>query len=463
MPHTDPWNRRRFLTSMAGGLAAGLAAPAQIRASRPNILFILADDLGYGDLGVFGQKVIPTPNIDRIASEGVRFTQAYAGSTVCAPSRCTLMTGYHTGHARIRGNTKVPLQATDTTVAKVLKSAGYRTGIVGKWGLGNPNTPGIPNLQGFDDWYGFLDQTYAHTYYPQTIWDNLDERVIQGNLGTRKTWVQDLFTQRALSFLDSQEKSNPFFLYLAFTSPHANDELGNDTGDGMEVPDDEPFHNRNWPQVERNFASMVTRLDRDVGRVLDQLKKSGQEENTLVVFASDNGPHKEGGHDPAFFKSGGPLRGIKRDLYEGGIRTPMLARWPGKIKPGSLNSQVMAFWDFLPTAAELAGVAPPRGIDGISMAPAILGQTQRNHEYLYWEFHERGFSQAVRMGNWKAVRPAIGAPVELYDLGADIGETNNVAAAHSDVVARIEQIMKTARTESKDFPVQSGSAPRPPH
>jgi arylsulfatase A-like enzyme len=443
-------------------LAAGLAAPAQIRASRPNILFILADDLGYGDLGVFGQKVIPTPNIDRIASQGVRFTQAYAGSTVCAPSRCTLMTGYHTGHARIRGNTKVPLQATDTSVAKVLKSAGYRTGIVGKWGLGNPNTPGVPNLQGFDDWYGFLDQTYAHTYYPQTIWDNMDERVIQGNLGTRKTWVQDLFTQRALSFLDNQQKSNPFFLYLAFTSPHANDELGNDTGDGMEVPNDEPFHDRNWPQVEKNFASMVTRLDRDVGRVLDQLKKTGQEENTLVIFASDNGPHKEGGHDPTFFKSGGPLRGIKRDLYEGGIRTPMLARWPGKIKPGSLNDQVMAFWDFLPTAAELAGAAPPRGIDGISMAPAILGQTQRNHEYLYWEFHERGFSQAVRMGNWKAVRPAIDAPVELYDLSADLGETNNVAAAHSDVVARIEQIMKTARTESKDFPVQSGAAPRPP-
>jgi arylsulfatase A-like enzyme len=440
-------NRREFLTGLAGSVAA-----AQVRASRPNILFILADDLGYGDVGVFGQKVVATPNIDRIAAEGVRFTQSYAGCTVCAPSRCCLMTGYHTGHARIRGNAKVPLEAGDVTVAKVLKQAGYRTGIVGKWGLGGAYTDGIPNLQGFDDWFGYLDQTYAHTYYPQSLWDNKEEKIIQRNLGKRQQWVQDLFTERALQFLDSQKKE-PFFLYLAYTSPHANDELGRDVGDGMEVPSDEPFTNKPWPQVEKNFASMVTRLDRDVGRVMAQLKKTGQDQNTLVFFTSDNGPHQEGGHDPKFFHSGGPLRGIKRDLYEGGIREPGMARWPGRIKPGTTSDQVWAFWDFLPTAAELAGVAPPRGIDGISMLPALLGQAQRNHEYLYWEFHERGFSQAVRMGDWKGVRLGTKRPIELYDLKSDVAESKDVAAAHPDIVKQMAEIMQSARTDSKEFPV----------
>ena len=446
-------NRREFLAGMAGSVAA-----AQVRGSRPNILFILADDLGYGDVGVYGQKVVATPNIDRIAAEGVRFTQAYAGCTVCAPSRCCLMTGYHTGHARIRGNAKVPLEASDVTVAKVLKQAGYRTGIVGKWGLGGAYTDGIPNLQGFDEWFGFLDQTYAHTYYPQSLWDNKEEKIIQRNLGKRQEWAQDMFTARALQFLDNQ-KRDPFFLYLAYTTPHANDELGRDTGDGMEVPSDEPFTNKPWPQVEKNFAAMVTRLDRDIGRVMAQLKKTGQEENTLVIFTSDNGPHQEGGHDPKFFHSGGPLRGIKRDLYEGGIREPMLARWPGKIKPGTTSDQTWAFWDFLPTAAELAGAKAPAGIDGISMAPALVGRPQRGHEYFYWEFHERGFSQAVRMGDWKGVRPGMrSAPIELYDLKTDTGEKNNVAAAHPDVVRRMEEIMRTARTESKEFPVREGAA-----
>jgi len=440
---------------MAG--LAGSVAAAQGRGSRPNILFILADDLGYGDVGVFGQKVVATPNIDRIANEGVRFTQAYAGCTVCAPSRCCLMTGLHTGHARIRGNAKVPLEASDVTVAKVLKQAGYRTGIVGKWGLGGAYSDGIPNLQGFDDWFGFLDQTYAHTYYPQSLWDNKEEKIIKKNLGKRQQWVQDLFTQRALEFLDKQQK-DPFFLYLAFTSPHANDELGRDVGDGMEVPDDKPFTSKPLPQVEKNFASMVTRLDRDVGRVMDQLKKTGQDQNTLVIFTSDNGPHQEGGHDPKFFHSGGPLRGIKRDLYEGGIREPGMARWPGKIRPGTTSDQVWAFWDFLPTAAELAGAPAPKGIDGISFLPGLLGQSQPNHEYLYWEFHERGFSQAVRMGDWKGVRLGPRQPVELYDLKTDVSETNNVAAAHPDVVKKITDIMHSARTDSKDFPVTE--APR---
>jgi arylsulfatase A-like enzyme len=445
-------NRREFLAGLAGSAAA-----AQVRPSRPNLLFILADDLGYGDVGVFGQKVVATPNIDRIAAEGVRFTQAYAGCTVCAPSRCCLMTGYHTGHARIRGNAKVPLEAGDVTVAEVLKQAGYRTGIVGKWGLGGAYTDGIPNLQGFDDWFGFLDQTYAHTYYPQSLWDNKEEKVIQRNLGKRQAWAQDMFTERALQFLDSQ-KRDPFFLYLAYTTPHANDELGRDVGDGMEVPNDEPFTNKPWPQVEKNFAAMVTRLDRDIGRVMAQLKKTGQDENTLVIFTSDNGPHQEGGHDPKFFHSGGPLRGIKRDLYEGGIREPTIARWPGKIKPGTTSDHSWAFWDFLPTAAELAGTQAPADIDGISIVPALLGQQQRNHEYFYWEFHERGFSQAVRLGDWKGVRLGTrSAALELYDLKTDMAETKNVASAHPEVVRRIEEIMRAARTDSKEFPVREGA------
>lgn len=444
-------NRREFLAASAAAIAR-----AQTGARKPNILFILADDLGYGDVGCYGQKVIPTPNVDRLAAEGMRFTQAYAGDTVCAPSRCCLMTGMHTGHARIRGNARVPLQPSDTTVAKVLKQAGYRTGIIGKWGLGNPYTPGIPNLQGFDEAFGFLDQQYAHSYYPQSLWDNTNEVIIGRNLGLRQEYSQDMFTERALSFLD-RSKDNPFFLYLAYTTPHANDELGKDSGNGMEVPSDEPFTKMDWPQKEKNFAAMVHRLDSDIGKVMAQLKKVGADENTLVVFSSDNGPHKEGGHDPNFFHSGGPLRGIKRDMYEGGIRVPAIARWLGKIKPGQTSDQVWAFWDFLPTAAEVAGVAPPAGIDGISMLPAFLGKPQKNHEYLYWEFHERGFKQAVRMGDWKGVRLTTQSPLELYNLQSDLAEKNNIAAGHPDMVQKLQTIMKEARVDSKDFPIQEGT------
>ncbi|MFB3825578.1 MAG: arylsulfatase [Bryobacteraceae bacterium] len=448
-------NRREFLSS----LAAASAFPVQAAARRPNIVFILADDLGYGDLGCYGQEQIPTPNIDRIAAQGTRFTQAYSGSTVCAPSRCCLMTGHHTGHARIRGNARVPLIPSDVTVAKLLKSAGYRTAMYGKWGLGNPGTTGVPNLQGFDDWFGYLDQQHAHSYYPQSLWDNQSERMIPGNLGTRKTWSPDLIEERALEFLGRQSSQQPFYLNLTVTLPHANNELGSDTGNGMEVPSDEPFTNRPWPQQEKNFAAMVTRLDRTVGKVLEQLKKSGVDENTIIFFSSDNGPHREGGHNPDFFHSRGPLRGIKRDLYEGGIRVPMLVRWPGHVPSGKVSDFSFAFWDFLPTAAELAGVTAPKGIDGVSVVPALLGKAQQPHPYFYWEFHERGFSQAVRMGDWKGVRlQSRNAPLELYDLKSDVGEKNNIAAAHPEVVARIRKIMDEARTDSADFPVHAGPA-----
>ncbi len=422
--------------------------------NRPNIIFILADDLGYGDLGCYGQKLIRTPNLDRLAREGVRFTQAYAGSTVCAPSRCVLMTGLHTGHARVRGNALVPLLPEDRTVAKMLKEAGYVTGIVGKWGLGEPNTPGVPNRQGFDEWFGYLNQGHAHDYYPQYLWRNEQKVTIEGNLnGAKKEYSNDLFTREALDFIRRHRKG-PFFLYLTFTLPHANNELGAKTGNGMEVPTDAPYSNESWPQQQKNHAAMITRLDGEVGKVMAVLKELGIDDHTVVFFSSDNGPHREGGAKPEFFRSSGPLRGIKRDLYEGGIRVPMIVRWPGKITPGTVSDQVWAFWDFLPTAAAIAGVRPPPAIDGISMLPALLAKPQKSHDDLYWEFHERGFKQAVRMGDWKAIRFGIEGPIELYDLKTDIGEQHNIAAAHPNVVARIEAILKTARTESKDFPIR---------
>ena len=446
-------NRRQFLAST---LATGTTAYAQSSPSKPNIIFIMADDLGYGDLSCYGQKTIQTPNIDRLATEGMRFTQVYAGATVCAPSRCTLMTGKHQGHALVRGNRspEVALRPEDVTVAEVLKRAGYTTALYGKWGVGGPVTSGRPNLKGFDDFFGYLSQWHAHTYYPEHLWENEIERFIRGNLGRRQgEYSHDLFTDRALKFLDRQH-DKPFFLYLPYTIPHTNNELGRATGDGMEVPDYGTYADKDWPNPEKGFAAMIERLDRDVGRILDKLRERGMDKDTIVFFTSDNGPHREGGHDPDFFGSRGPLRGIKRDLYEGGIRVPTLARWPGKIEPGQVSDQAWAFWDVLPTLAELGGAPPPGDIDGISMVPALLGKTQKQHEYLYWEFHERGFRQAIRMGDWKAVRLAKGAKIELYDLKKDLGEQDNIADKQPDVVQKIERLMKTARTESKEFPVQ---------
>jgi arylsulfatase A-like enzyme len=277
--------------------------------------------------------------------------------------------------------------------------------------------------------------------------------MIPGNLGVHSVWSHDLFAKRALDFI-AKDKSQPWFLYAAFTVPHANNELGRDTGNGMEVPDDKPFSDRPWPQTEKNFAAMIDRLDRDIGRLLDHLKATGQDENTIVFFTSDNGPHQEGGHNSKFFESSGPLRGIKRDLTEGGIRVPSLARWPGRIKPGTVSDQVWAFWDFLPTAAELAGAAAPRGIDGISIVPALLGKQQKQHDHLYWEFHERGFHQAIRMGNWKGIRKGRKQPLEIYDLSKDLAERENVAAANPQIAARIEKLMASSRVDSAEFPVK---------
>jgi arylsulfatase A-like enzyme len=450
-------SRRDFLGYIGGGaaVAASLrlgpasAEPAETRP--PNIIFILADDLGYGDLGCYGQKVIKTPCIDRLAAEGVRFTDCYAGSTVCAPSRCCLMTGFHTGHARVRGNARIPLLPENVTVAEVLKEAGYATGIVGKWGLGEPDTSGIPNRQGFDTWFGYLNQGRAHNYYPDYLWKNEEKFFLKGNENNKKgEYSHDLFTKEALDFV-RRHKDKPFFLYLAYTLPHANNELGRETGNGMEVPSNEPYAKENWPLQQKNHAAMITRMDRDVGRLMELLTKLGIDKNTVVFFSSDNGPHREGGAKPEFFDSNGALRGIKRDLYEGGIRVPMIVRWPGKIKPGTVSGQVWTFWDFPPTAAEIARARAPVNIDGISMVPAILGKKQRDHDFLYWEFHERGFTQAVRMGKWKAVRFRNRQGLELYDLEADISEEQNVAGKHPRVVAKIEEYLKSARTKSEHW------------
>ncbi len=437
--------------------AAGGAPPG--RAGRPNVVFILADDLGYGDLGCYGQGRIKTPAIDRLAAQGRRFTQCYAGGTVCAPSRCSLMTGLHNGHARVRGNANVPLRPEDVTVAEVLKGAGYATGVVGKWGLGQPGTSGVPNRQGFDEWFGFLDQVKAHDYYPETLWKDEAIYRLEGNQGSggvataRAQYAPDLFVREAVDFLD-RHKDGPFFLYLATTLPHANNERGKAEGDGMEVPDLGPYANQPWPGPQKGHAAMITRLDDGVGRVLRKLDELGIADDTIVFFASDNGPHKEGGADPAFFGSSGPLRGYKRALYEGGIRVPMVVRWPGHVPPGTTRDDPWAFWDVLPTLAELAGVASPAGLDGVSQVGAIVGDVGANRDrFLYWEFHEGGSKQAARLGRWKAVRPALGIPLELYDLATDPGEAVDLAGQHPEVVARFEAYLRSARTESADFPL----------
>ncbi|MCC6537238.1 MAG: arylsulfatase [Bryobacterales bacterium] len=444
--------RRDILGTLAA--ATGTATAAAAAAPRPNIVLIIADDLGYANLGCYGQKRIRTPHLDQLAAEGLRFTDAYAGSTVCAPSRCALMTGLHTGHARTRGNKlpDLPLRPEDITVTELVKRAGYRTGLFGKWSLGNIGSTGHPRRKGFDEWFGFFNQNHAHTYYPDALIDNDTVFMLSDNLGKPRQYAHDIIAERGLAFLKKKD-TRPFFVKFAFTIPHANNELGRDTGNGMEVPSTEPYTGEAWPEPDKCFAAMVTRLDQTVGQIMAALRETGQDQNTLVIFTSDNGPHREGGHNPDFFDDNGPLRGIKRDLYEGGIRVPFLARWPARVKPGGETAQPIAFWDFLPTVCELAGVAIPPRLDGISYAPTLLGTGgQRQHPYLYWEFHERRFAQAVRAGEWKAVRLNPGVPLELYNLKDDLGEKRNVAAEHPDLVARMEKILAGARVESADWP-----------
>ena len=473
---TGNHSRRDVLKTIGLGAAAlalpgcgkpygrGMPSPYQ-----PNIIFVLADDLGYGDLGCYGQRRIQTPHIDRLAAEGMRFTDHYAGSTVCAPSRCSLMTGLHTGHTYVRGNREIkpmgqlPLPADTATLPRALKQAGYTTALIGKWGLGGPGSSGTPNNQGFDYFFGYLCQRHAHNYYPEFLFRN-SERVplrnkVAGNradgagVATEKVdYSYDLMAAEALKFVE-ENQAGPFFLYLAITIPHANNEAGKK---GMEVPEYGIYADKDWPEPQKGHAAMIGRLDRDMGRLVQKLKDLGVDDNTVIFFTSDNGPHREGGANPEFSDSNGPLRGIKRDLYEGGIRVPLIARWPGRIAAGVESDHVSAFWDFLPTFATLAGAQPPTETDGLCMVPTLLNipKRQKQHEFLYWEFHERRSQQAVRMGRWKAVRSGAAGKLELYDLETDLGETTDVADQHPDVVARIEAYLATARTESEFWPLK---------
>jgi arylsulfatase A-like enzyme len=445
---------KAVLPVLIGCFTAGLLQAAE----KPNIVFIMADDLGYGDLGCYGQTLIRTPNIDRLAAEGIRFTQAYAGSTVCAPSRCCLMTGMHNGHGRIRDNLPhgVFLRNEDVTVAEVLKQAGYRTGGVGKWSLGDAGTAGRATNQGFDRWFGYLNQDDAHFFYPPFLDDNEGRLELPDNPRTRAHYSHDLFTNRALAFIrDATENgradSAPFFLYAAYTVPHYASPREDPTE--YSINSDEPYQSEDWDPRSKKYAAMVTRLDRDVGRIVALIDALGLTEKTLIVVTSDNGAY---GPAPAMFKSGGPLRGVKRDLYEGGIRVPFIACWPQRIPAGKTSDEMIAFWDILPTFAELAGVKPPAGLDGKSAVDALLGRPRgASHDYLYWDYgHTRGkYLQAVRMGRWKGVRNGADRPIELYDLISDIGEKHDVAGEQASVVSKIDEIMKKAMIPSQDYPI----------
>jgi len=445
-----------ILAVVISGLWGFGAVGARAAETKPNIIFVMVDDLGYGDLGCYGQKRIKTPALDQMAREGMRFTDFYAGSTVCAPSRCVLMTGYHTGHCFIRGNGKDNLRPSDVTVAEVLKSAGYRTGLYGKWGLGHEGSSGLPTRQGFDHFYGYLDQHHAHNYYPQFL--VRDETRVplsnvvpkpgafgQGVATEKKQYSHNLIMEEALKFVD-RSKEGPFFLYLALTIPHANNEAGKR---GMEVPDFGQYAKLDWADPQKGHAAMISLMDRDMGRLFDRLKQHGIDKNTIVFFTSDNGPHREGGYNPEPNDSNGPLRGIKRDLTEGGIRVPLIVRWPDHVPAGTTSGHVGAFWDVMPTLANLAGAKDhlPEDIDGINFASALRSKgAQLRHNFLFWAFYERGGARALRQKDWKIVQQPYHTPPRLYNLKDDLGETTDLASKHPDMVKRLVALMDQSYT-----------------
>ncbi|MAF21710.1 MAG: N-acetylgalactosamine-6-sulfatase [Roseibacillus sp.] len=437
------------------------AVTAATSIAKPNIIYILLDDAGYGDLSCYGQKKFLTPNIDRLASEGMKFTNHYSGSTVCAPTRSVIMSGLHTGHTPSRGNREIrpvgqfPIPAGTFTIAEALKNAGYATGAFGKWGLGNPGSEGDPIHQGFDRFFGYNCQRNAHTYYPTWLFDDLRKIELDG-----KTYAHDLIMDKTVEWIDRQH-DKPFFCFLPVTIPHA----------AMHVPEKyaAPFRKK-FPEFENKvgrygnnkpfaknpaaqFAGMMTALDEGIGRILKTLERHQIDTNTIILLSSDNGPHKEGGHMPKYFNSSGGLRGFKRDLYEGGIRCPLLVRWPGKIKAGTTSDHISAHWDLFPTLCELAETETPEGLDGMSFLPALLGAEQKQHEYLYWEFFEGGGKRAVRIGKWKAVqnhvnREGQNAPIEIYDLESDRAETRNLASQNTELIAKVRKIFNRAHTPS---------------
>jgi arylsulfatase len=464
---------------VAACLAVALLTPPARAADRPpNVVLIVADDLGCFELGCYGQKLIRTPNVDKLAEGGMTFTQFYAGCAVCAPSRCALMTGRHMGHATVRNNMQFkkgqegqfPIRAADVTVAELLQKQGYVTAAVGKWGLGMFDTTGSPLKHGFDHFFGYNCQAHAHSHFPAHVYRD-DTRIdLKDNDGkTGKQYTQDLFEAEALAFIE-KNKAKPFFLYLPFIVPHVavqvpDDSLAEYRG---KLGDDPAYDGKKGylphPTPRAGYAAMVTRMDRSVGRIVDKLKALGLEKDTLVIFTSDNGPtHNVGGADSTFFKSAGTLRGLKGSLYEGGIRVPFLAYWPGKIKPGTTSGERLYFPDVLPTLCDVAGAKPPDTLDGISFLPTLTGQgRQTPHEFLYWEFPSYGGQQAVIAGNWKAVRQNLGkgqVKTELYDLSKDGSESTDVAAKHPDVVAKLEALLKDQHTPNPDFPLQAIDPP----
>ncbi|HET6426644.1 MAG TPA: arylsulfatase [Planctomycetaceae bacterium] len=437
-------------------------------AEKPNLIWIMADDLGYGDLGCYGQTVIATPHLDRMAAGGMRFTHFYAGATVCAPSRSVLMTGQHHGHTKVRGNAGAAnpaaqaLKPDDVTVAKLLQQAGYRTALIGKWGLGDvgPAETGLPRKQGFDEFFGYLNQQHAHNHFPAFLWRN-EERVSLPNVVTpvgdhgagyateAVTFADDLFADAAIQFVQDH-RQGPFFLYWSMVIPHANNERTRALKNGAQVPDYGPYADKDWPDPDKGQAAMISRMDGYVGRLLATLKELRIEDNTLVIFTSDNGPHNESNHNLARFNPSGPFTGIKRSLTDGGIRVPMIAHWPGTVAPGKVTDQVGYFGDWMATACELAGTTLPEGRDSISFVPTLTGTPdgQKQHEFLYWEFHEGGFKQAaLYQGRWKGIRSgSADAPVALFDQQNDVAEKNNVAAMHPEIAAKIGDYLQSART-----------------
>ncbi len=457
-------NTRLYTTLSLAGLAAiGTVTAANKNETKPNIVFILADDMGIGDVGCYGQRQIQTPNIDRLAENGMRFTHHYAGSTVSAPSRCALLTGRDTGHGYIRGNHgsaegfDSALPADETTVAELLKTQGYATACVGKWGLGGPNSSGCPNNKGFDYFFGYLSQGAAHRYYPEYLFENNDKVYLNG-----KVYSHFMIMDKGVEFMRNHA-DQPFFIYFAITPPHAD----------LDYPDiiqyDGKFEEKSYvnkakngkgyisqPKPRATYAAMVSEIDRNVGRVIDELEALGVLDNTIVIFSSDNGVHCVGGHDPNYFDSNSHFRGIKRDLYEGGVRTPFVVRWDGKVKRGSTTDHISAFWDFLPTVCDIAGIKTPEKTEGISYLPTLVGRhKQKKHSHIYYEFYEQGGKQSILKDGWKLVRLNLDTPEkiveELYNLDKDEGETQNLAAQYPDKVAELRALAASARTESKLF------------
>jgi arylsulfatase A-like enzyme len=442
--------------------------------SKPNIIYILADDLGYGDLSAFGQKHFSTPNIDKLAKEGMVFTQHYAGSSVCAPSRSSLLTGLHTGHTFIRGNIEVrpegqlPIPDSTFTLPKMLQSQGYTTGAFGKWGLGSPGSEGDPLNQGFDIFYGYNCQRLGHHYYPYHLWNNNQKVILEGNSGKKKEqYAPNLIHQKALTFID-KNKNNPFFLLYPSIIPHAELAAPKEYMDlfikkfapekpykghdeGVDYRDGK-YESQEYPHAA--FAAMITLLDAQVGEIVQKIKDLGLEKNTIIIFTSDNGAHKEGGADPTFFNSNAGFRGYKRDLFEGGIHVPMIVKWKGKVKEASKTNHISAFWDVFPTLEAIIAREPTKNLDGISFLPTLLGnENQKKHAYLYWEFHELEGRQAIRKDNWKLVKYAVkkGGNYFLFNLNLDPFEQKNVANEFPEKRIELTKILENARTKSEYF------------